>query len=404
MAGPLKLTRDQLASFLKDPQQIRQFEKLFGIVDAEVGTSSVTDANTLAGNAYARAQAAFDGLVALGRIMAQLDSAPSVEASATPTPDYADFANRRGNPAWREGRLFYDQNDHALSYYTDNPHLTLNIGKELVFRACNNSGAAMTDGQVVYVNGAVSGTPTIALAQATTAALSQGTIGIVTTQIDDGEYGYVTVFGAVGSIDTSAWANGAALYLSAATPGGITDIAPVQPNYDVLVGYVMNSAVDGRVMATIHKRGWFPSLVLLETGSGIVLPATPTVFKPSTIGYNDGFSYSAGTGEITFLTSGSYNLSGTINATPSAANKHIYLYAEENTGSGWQIVRYSARDIELENGTEEQVNISSARYYKAGDKLRLSIYGDATVTLNSTDLPGTTPGTVTLAAFRLMIA
>jgi hypothetical protein len=28
MAGALKLTRNQLASFLKDPEQIKQFEKL----------------------------------------------------------------------------------------------------------------------------------------------------------------------------------------------------------------------------------------------------------------------------------------------------------------------------------------------------------------------------------------
>lgn len=33
MAGQLKLTRSQLASFLKDHELIKQFENLFGVVD-----------------------------------------------------------------------------------------------------------------------------------------------------------------------------------------------------------------------------------------------------------------------------------------------------------------------------------------------------------------------------------
>jgi hypothetical protein len=36
MANKLGLTRDQLASFLKDPEQIKQFEKLFSAVDQTI--------------------------------------------------------------------------------------------------------------------------------------------------------------------------------------------------------------------------------------------------------------------------------------------------------------------------------------------------------------------------------
>ena len=75
-----------------------------------------------------------------------------------------------------------------------------------------------------------------------------------------------------------------------------------------------------------------------------------------------------------------------------------------NLGSGWVINRYSARKIRLENATEEQVIVAASRYFPEGSKIRLNIWGDATVTLKSTDLPGTAAGTVTVAAFRLQIA
>ena len=49
----LGLTRDQLAAFLSDHDQIKQFENLFNTVDTEVSGGLVTEANTLAGTAYA---------------------------------------------------------------------------------------------------------------------------------------------------------------------------------------------------------------------------------------------------------------------------------------------------------------------------------------------------------------
>ena len=53
---------------------------------------------------------------------------------------------------------------------------------------------------------------------------------------------------------------------------------------------------------------------------------------------------------------------------------------------------------------EEQVQITATRYVKTGTKYRFYIWADATVNLVTTDLPGTTPGTVTLPAIRLSLA
>lgn len=105
------------------------------------------------------------------------------------------------------------------------------------------------------------------------------------------------------------------------------------------------------------------------------------------------------------LQSSSYGISILFNALPSASNKSLYFFAEEKkAGGSWQIVKYSARKLELINAQETQLTITSARYYAVGTKIRFNIYGDATVTLKTTDLPGTIPGTVTLPAFRVLFA
>jgi hypothetical protein len=72
----LGLTRDQLATFLKDHEQIKQFEALFSTVDDEVSGGAVTDANTLAGNAYAIGNEALAGIATLNDLVAPLVVAP----------------------------------------------------------------------------------------------------------------------------------------------------------------------------------------------------------------------------------------------------------------------------------------------------------------------------------------
>ena len=138
------------------------------------------------------------------------------------------------------------------------------------------------------------------------------------------------------------------------------------------------------------------------TTSGIALPTTPTVIKPVTTVGSNGITYDSATGIYTFTNGGTYSLTITLNAVASAANKTIYFYAEENTGSGWVIRRYSARSRLLATTTEEQSLFSASINFAAGTQTRHTIWASsATITLNSTDVPGTTAGTVTIPALRV---
>jgi hypothetical protein len=83
MANKLGLTRDQLASFLKDPEQIKQFEKLFSAVDQTI-TVILPAIDTDAGIGESQAQEAAGLINALGQaVTAQIGSLQSATDQLT---------------------------------------------------------------------------------------------------------------------------------------------------------------------------------------------------------------------------------------------------------------------------------------------------------------------------------
>jgi len=80
LVPPLRLTRDQLATFLKDHEQIKQFENLFAIA-AEVAPDNLQAATLLAGNADAKAIQALGMIAALAQELAVSDSVSDVKAT-----------------------------------------------------------------------------------------------------------------------------------------------------------------------------------------------------------------------------------------------------------------------------------------------------------------------------------
>ena len=318
-----------------------------------------------------------------------------------------DFNTGTGIPAHHEGRVFYDAASHSLAYYNDDTSVIVNLGREQLVRVLNNTGSALVNGQVVYVNGASGGWPTATLAQANSAIASQSTLGLVTADIANGQYGYVCVSGTVNDVNTSSYPAGTRLYLSEITAGAWTSTAPLQPNYVVEIATVISSdSVSGKLFVRVDKSPWYPNAEIRDTRTSITLPTTPTVFAAQTFVGGSGFTYDAGTGVLTINQSGSYGINIQFNAEPSASNKNIYFYVEDSTngGSTWNITRYSGRQLVLPNATETQVSVNAARYYVAGTKLRFYIWGDATVNLKTSDLPGTAAGTVTKPAYRFLIA
>lgn len=317
------------------------------------------------------------------------------------------FSTDATAPPHEEGVVFYDEVDHSLCYYNDATGVTVNLGREMLVRVRNNTGADLVDGQIVYISGADASWPIVSLAKADTAAASQTTLGMVTSYIVAGGYGYVCVNGVVHDLDTHLYAAGSQLYLSDTTAGAFTDVAPLQPYYEVAIGTVLTSdATAGKVFVHISKKPWHPSLELVDAEATHTLPTTATIFAPAamTVIYNDGFTYDTANGVITINTSGSYSFSITFNAVPPSSNKQIFFYAEAKPrGGSWAPVTYSGKQLELPNATETQVMVTASKYFPVGSQLRFYIWGSAAgVLLQTTYLDGLT--TVYKPAFRMQMA
>lgn len=167
---------------------------------------------------------------------------------------YIDIAHDAGAPSYAEGRMYWDTGDHTLALMTDIDGVTLQVGQEMYVRATNKTGGTLANGTVVYVNGAIGNRPTIAKA-ANTSALSDKTIGLVTYDILDNGTGYVTSFGLVRDIDTSAWTAGTEVFIHS-TAGLLTSTRPVAPAHAVRVGTVLyQHANNGIIFVDVDRGG-----------------------------------------------------------------------------------------------------------------------------------------------------
>lgn len=167
-----------------------------------------------------------------------------------------------GTHGHEEGHVYYDNEDKALVYHTENPDVHMTIGRELWVRAKNTTGEVITDGQVVRINGSDSGVPTLALALGDTPENAR-LLGVTTHEIGIDEIGYVTTFGVVNDLNTAPFAPGSPLYLSSLVPGGFTPTMPPAPNMIVRVGVVQHQhPSEGKFLVDIQ--------VISTPSSGII--------------------------------------------------------------------------------------------------------------------------------------
>jgi hypothetical protein len=90
----LKLTRDQLASFLSDHEQVKQFERLFSTVD-QLDTVTIDEVRIDAGGAQATANDALAQLSTVSQALDLLATAPRNELG-TISSQNADNVNIKG--------------------------------------------------------------------------------------------------------------------------------------------------------------------------------------------------------------------------------------------------------------------------------------------------------------------
>jgi len=222
--------------------------------------------------------------------------------------EYADMDNSVANPSHKEGRTFYDNTNKALSYYNEEADVALNMCREDVIRVYNDTGGVLANGKVVYINDAVAGAPKVELADAREFDKSR-IIGMVTHDIEDGTYGYVTHFGDVNDLDTSGKSLGDLCYLDPANPGDCTTTRPTDGNFPVIVGVVtIVHASTGRMLIlpnisqytaeTIQITGWADiqqyTVAFVDLTRTLTLTPTASEFR----WYEGGVKYTKATDSI----------------------------------------------------------------------------------------------------------
>ena len=188
--------------------------------------------------------------------------------------DYIDFNTTPTVPNPTGGTLYFDSNENALSYkpITNQNDVTVNIGQESLIRVYNDLPTTILNGQVLHITGATSGVPTVALANASklgitfTESLAQ-TSGVATHDIPSGEYGFMTNFGIVRDLNTTAFTVGQEVFLSDTIDGALTN----DPNNIAFtsristVGYCLESnATTGKILVVITNENPLQSLTQQE--------------------------------------------------------------------------------------------------------------------------------------------
>ncbi len=118
----------------------------------------------------------------------------------------------------------------------------------------NSSGASMTKGQAVYVNGADGTNVTIQLATATSEVGSSKTLGLLAQDLANNAFGYVIENGFLGTIDTSAATAGSSVWLGD-TPGSrVYNAPPAEPSHSVFLGVVARSNLNnGEILVQVQN-------------------------------------------------------------------------------------------------------------------------------------------------------
>ena len=180
-------------------------------------------------------------------------------------PDlYTDVDIPNNLPNWplREGDLFYFSGPDALTY--TNKNINVKIGQDDIVRVYNNSGADIAKGKAVYVTGAANDFPSIALAKADTFDTLYNTLGLTSHAIPNGTFGFVTIRGLYGGLDTAGFTVGSRVHISPDSAGELVDYSPTYPDYAYEMGTVLiaDSATGGNVGGCIQVQ---PRAELFET-------------------------------------------------------------------------------------------------------------------------------------------
>ena len=160
-------------------------------------------------------------------ILRSTDIGSTVQAWDDDLDDIAGLSPTTGNAIIGDGTNWTSSALATVATSGDYNDLSNKPDGALEFGAHNDSGVALSVGQVVYINGVSGNIPTVALARANSTS-TMPAYGLVKTAANAGASVDIVTFGNIANVDTTTWSlsTGDTIYVSAATAGALTSTPP----------------------------------------------------------------------------------------------------------------------------------------------------------------------------------
>lgn len=370
----INLTRDQLASFLQDFEQIKQFENLFATVNS-TANFDIEGTSISAGNAEASANEALALISAIENSIEFVQTAQAVQNNNSTATDYIDFSTTAPAPVEKVGRVYWDGGTTLGVRMTAN--VIGRVNEDLFYYI--KASSAITKGQVVMFTGSVgsSGVPTGAPATGVTDG--SYIMGVAAESIALNGFGLVQYNGTLKGIDTSAFVDGDILWYDPAVTGGFTKTKPSAPNVKVQMAAVINAGSGGS------------GSILIRVNAGSVLGGTDSNVQFNTLADKDLIQYYSAGGYWRNVAYSSITVGYADNLTGGAANRIPYQTATNSTG--FIVAPTIASTVLTWNGTGFAWTIPATGTVTSVAALTLGTTG---TDLSSTVATGTTTPVITL--------
>jgi len=314
-------------------------------------------------------------------------------------------------PTYAAGATWYDSGTATLSYYNDTTSNIVRVGAQLQQQVRNSTGSTITKGQVVYISGSTGQIGNIILAQANSYTSSQ-VIGITVQDIPNNTNGYVVIYGTVENINTSGLTAGQNIYLSATTPGALTQTEPSTPDYAVHMGVCLYSNTNnGKLLIVPDNKsidsGYIIGQVAIAQGgtngtatptAGAVAYGTGTAYAFTSAGTTGQVLQSNGTSAPTWVTPTAY---ATVTDDTTTASTRYPLFANQTTGNLTTEYTSSTKlQFVPSTGTLTATAFSGAGTGLTGTASGLSIGGNAATATTATTATNVGGGAVNQIVYQ----
>lgn len=253
--NPLGLTRNQIAAFMPNARGVRVFEQLIKQVDT-ISTGDLVLIRKLleevtidSSTSGARATQAISAINRLADALDSLALAPPRQIDTFTKTDYVDFDTLPPEPTYAVGRMWWNANG-TLNLGMGGGNITQQVGEESF--VYGKATAAIGEGQLVMLTGAVGASGVVTFAPTTAGLLDPNLIvGVATENIPNNGFGRVTTFGTIHGIDTTGssvgevWVDGDLLWYRTGGAGTMTKVRPTSPNMKTAVALVINAGGGG---------------------------------------------------------------------------------------------------------------------------------------------------------------